>query len=254
MHRPLARIEPRRGLVLPCRHARRDLGDIVGARRARAPRRCPAAPRRGPRAPPARRPTARSRPGGSGRSPRRRCRDGSPGSCRGGSAIALGRDLAELAADDDQAIRRLDQLVGDARIAAEQPDRERVACRRCRPCRSSCARPGSTAPRRSASSASYACRQVDAAAGQQQRPFGVGDQLRGALDVGAVGPDAPRRRAQASPRRSTKSSGGEIVRRRGRRPRARRAAPGPAGRRSPPRRRGAPVRGCGSSSRRGSAP
>ena len=36
---------------------------------------------------------------------------------------ALGRDLAELAADDDQAIRRLDQVVGDARIAAEQADR-----------------------------------------------------------------------------------------------------------------------------------
>ena len=39
-------------------------------------------------------------------------------------------------------------------------------------------------------------RQVDAAAGQQQRPLGLGDQLRGALDIGAVGADAPRRRLQ----------------------------------------------------------
>ena len=37
---------------------------------------------------------------------------------------------------------------------------------------------------------------MDAAAGQQQRPLGPGDQPRGALDVGAVGADAPRRRLQ----------------------------------------------------------
>ena len=72
----------------------------------------------------------------------------------GGSAIALGRDLAELAADDEQAVRRLDQIVGDARIAAEQTRPTAGACRRCRPCRSSCARPGSTAPRRSAAARS----------------------------------------------------------------------------------------------------
>src|SRR5262249_60959675 len=40
--------------------------------------------------------------------------------------VALGGDLAELAADDDETIRGLDQLVRDPRIAAEQPRRERV--------------------------------------------------------------------------------------------------------------------------------
>ena len=34
VHRPVARIEPRRGIVFPGLHARRDLGDIVGPRRA----------------------------------------------------------------------------------------------------------------------------------------------------------------------------------------------------------------------------
>ena len=34
VHRPVARIEPRRRVVLPGLHARRDLGDIIGPRRA----------------------------------------------------------------------------------------------------------------------------------------------------------------------------------------------------------------------------
>ena len=39
---------------------------------------------------------------------------------------ALGGDLAELAADGDQAVGGRDQVVGDARVAAEQPGGERV--------------------------------------------------------------------------------------------------------------------------------
>ena len=39
---------------------------------------------------------------------------------------ALGRDLAQLASDDDEQVRRGDQVVGDAAVAAEQPGAERV--------------------------------------------------------------------------------------------------------------------------------
>src|SRR6202030_1255918 len=40
--------------------------------------------------------------------------------------IALRRNLAELASDHDETVRRLDHLVGDARITAEEPDRKRM--------------------------------------------------------------------------------------------------------------------------------
>ena len=194
MHRPVARIEPRRGIVFPGLHARGDFGDIVGPRRA----------------------------GGGGAIRQRLGKVFEPGPRiapqrdLGGDAAAdlfgddvemnhrdvgrrqreaLGRDLAELAADDDQAIRRLDQVVGDARIAAEQADRQRVragdaalAAHRVRDRdRLRFGEAGQRAP---------GFGQVNPAAGQQQRPFCLGDQLRGALDIGAIGADAPGRRLQ----------------------------------------------------------
>ncbi len=194
MHRPVARIEPRRGIVLPGLHPRRDLGDIVGPRRASS--RAAIRQRIGKVFEPGARIAPERDLGGDTaadlfgddvemdhRDVGRRQRE------------ALGRDLAQLAADHDQAVRRLDQVVGDARIAAEQADRQRVragdaalAAHRVRDRdRLRFGEAGQRAP---------GFGQVDAAAGQQQRPFGFGDQLRGALDVGTVGADAPGRRLQ----------------------------------------------------------
>ena len=164
----------------------------------------------------------------------------------GGSAIALGRDLAELAADDEQAIRRLDQIVGDPRIAAEQPDRERVragdaalAAHRVRDrdrLRLGEARAARRTPRRDG------CRRRPAAAAAWR---GRSTRRRARCRRGRGGCAAPARATSLA-------SIDEILGRRnhagrGRHPRARRAAPGPAGPRSRPRRRAATVRGCGSS-------
>src|SRR6266851_1683271 len=44
----------------------------------------------------------------------------------GQQRVAPRRDLAELAADDDEAVGRRDEIVGDARIAAEETGREWV--------------------------------------------------------------------------------------------------------------------------------
>ncbi len=128
MHRPVARIEARRCLFLPGLHAPRDLGDVIGA--------CPAglggiARQRlgeileaGPRVAPQRDLGGMAAADLLGDDLKMDDRD-----MRRRDGVALGGDLAELASDHDQAVRRIDQLVGDARIAAEQPDRQRVDAR-----------------------------------------------------------------------------------------------------------------------------
>ncbi len=109
--------------------------------------------------------------------------------------IALGRNLAELAADDDEAVRSLDQFVGDARITAEEPDRKRMR-----------AGDAALAAHRmrdrdrlglgKAEQRVVSRREVDAAADQEQRPLGTRDQRGGAGNVRPIRPDAPRGHAQ----------------------------------------------------------
>ena len=251
MDRPVARIEARRGVVLPFPHAGRDLGDVVGARRTggggAVGQRFGEVFEPGARVAPQRDLGRNAAADLLGDDVEMDDRDMRRRQCE-----ALGRDLAELAADDDQAIRRLDQIVGDARIAPEQAEIERagagdaaLAAHRVRD--RDRLRLGETGQR------VPGFRQVDAAAGQQDRPLGLRDQPCGALDIGAVRADAARRRLQ---RRFVDDEilGREIVRRRAPRPPARRAAPARAVPRSPPRRRAAPARERGRSSRRGSAP
>ena len=91
----------------------------------------------------------------------------------------LGRDLAQLAADHQQAIGRVDQVVGDARVAAVQPGRQgmdawnaALAAHRMR--HRDVQRLGQFLQRR------IRARQMDAAAGQDQRPLRLGQERRGA--------------------------------------------------------------------------
>ena len=94
---------------------------------------------------------------------------------------ALGRDLAELAADDDQRVGGGDELVGDARIAAEQSGGQRMragdrALARHR------VRDRDAVALRQREQRVISLRDVDAAADQQQRPLGLGDERGRALE------------------------------------------------------------------------
>ena len=115
--------------------------------------------------------------------------------CFRGQRITLGSNLAELAPDDDKAVRSFDQLVCDARIAAEEPDRKRMragdaalAAHRMRD--RDRLRLGKRQKRR------VRPREVDAAADQEQRSLSERDQRGGAGNVRPIRPDAPRRHAQ----------------------------------------------------------
>ena len=152
--RPLARnggAAPPRRAMTPSgpgsrRHNRRAPPALASPRRR--------APRRDPRARPWRRPTAPRLPAGSGRSPRRRCRDGSAGSFPAATHSAWSRSrraCSRRRRDSPRPRSARWRCANSGRRARPKAD----GCRRCRPCRSSYARPGSTAPRQSASSASY---------------------------------------------------------------------------------------------------
>ena len=138
---------------------------------------------------------------------------------------ALGRDLAELAADDDQAVRLRDQVVGDARIAAEQAGRERMragdralAGHRVR---DRDAEALGEREQRVVALARCGCRRRPAAAAARpwrSAPRRARDRA-GRGGCGAPAPSASPRRPR-NPRRRNRA-------RRGRRPPARRAPPGP---------------------------
>ncbi len=105
---------------------------------------------------------------------------------------ALGRDLAELAADHQQAVRGVDQVVGDARVAPEEPGRERMragdAALAAHGMRDRNAeRLGQLLQR------GVGAGQMHAAAGQDQRPLRLREEGRRAHDVVGRGPDAPAR-------------------------------------------------------------
>jgi hypothetical protein len=112
MHRPVARIEPVRGIVLPGPHARRDLGRIVGS--CRAGGRAAIRQRIGKVLEPGARIAPKRDLGGYtaadllGNDVEMDHRDVGRRQCE-----ALGRNFDKLAADNDQAIRRRDQVVDD---------------------------------------------------------------------------------------------------------------------------------------------
>src|SRR5262249_24935391 len=125
MYRPLGGTESPRRLVAPCRHPRRDLGDVIGAPRPCSPGLV--SERLGEILEPR-----------SGVTPQRHVRGAAPADLLRENVevdqryslrrqrVALGGNLSELAADDDEAVRSFDQLVGDARITAEKSDRKRM--------------------------------------------------------------------------------------------------------------------------------
>ncbi len=123
--------------------------------------------------------------------------------------IALRCNLAELAADDDEAVGSLDQFVGDARITAEEPDRKRMgtgdaalAAHRMRDRDRLCL--GKT------EQCFVSHREVNAAADEEQRPLGTRDQRGGTGNLRPIRPDAPRRHAQCR-RIDRKIFGREVV-------------------------------------------
>ena len=189
--RPLVGAQPDLRLGAPALHPRRDLGDVVGARRLRP--RTVVLERVGEilQAEPG---IADQRDLGTGRPPDL-LRDDvqvDQGHVRRHQGKALGGDLPQLAADDDQAVRAFDQLVGDARKAAEQPGGERMGAGqpalagdrvghgnglRLGKVPNGVIRPG----------------QVNAAADQQDRALRVPDERRSPVHIGAVGAGSPRR-------------------------------------------------------------
>jgi hypothetical protein len=192
--RPLSRIEARRRLFLPGGHAARDLGDVIGARGAgtggAVAERLGQILEPGPGIAPQRELGGMAAADLLGDDLEMNDRD-----MRRRDGVTLGSDFAELAADHDQAVGGVDQLVGDARGSGEQPDIQRMragdaalAAHRVRD--RDRLRLGESEQCR------VALRQMDAAADQQQRPLGAGDQLCGAVDVGAVGADAAGRDRQ----------------------------------------------------------
>ena len=163
-----------------------------------------------------------------------------------------GRDFAELAGNHDQRVGARDQIIGNARVAAEQAGGERVRARD-RALAGHRVRDRNAEAFREREQRVIAFRDVDAAADQQQRPLGLRDDLRGALDLGRVGARAARLRLQRT-LVDPEIRGVEIVlavadvfrhveHDRPRPPRS-----------SRPRRRGAAARECAWSPRRGSAP
>jgi hypothetical protein len=118
--------QPRRDRAPPHRHPLADLGGVVGADRAQPER----AIGHG------REQILEARPGVAPERDRRRIAptdllrhdvevdERLAGRWHG---IAFGRDLAQLAADHEQAVGGLDQIVGAPRIAAENPGRKRVS-------------------------------------------------------------------------------------------------------------------------------
>ena len=162
------------------------------------------------------------------------------------------RDFAELAGDHDQRVGGGDQIVGDARVAAEQPGRERMRAGD-RALAGHRVRDRNAEAFREREQRIVGFRDVDAAADEQERALGFGDDLGGALqlsaDRAACGAPAPSRSLHRPRNRRHRNHA-----RRGRHPPARRARPAPAARRSPPRKRGAPIRGFAWYLRRGSAP
>ena len=116
----------------------------------------------------------------------------------GGIGEALGRDLAELAADHDQRVGGRDQVVGDA-VDSGRTGRPRAdRCRRSRPCRSWCGRPGCRALRRTRAARSAGLRDVDAAADQEQRPLGLRSSAAARSTVVRVRAGAARRRLEGA--------------------------------------------------------
>jgi len=109
---------------------------------------------------------------------------------RGQQCVAFGRDLAELAADHEQTIRRGDEVVGDAGIASEQTRRQRV-----RAGNGALAAHG-VGNRRGGELDERLQRRMCAgemhpATGQHQRPLGLREQRRRTLDRLPRRPRAP---------------------------------------------------------------
>ena len=102
---------------------------------------------------------------------------------------ALGRDLTQLAAHHQQAIRHAHQVVGDPRIAPEDSGRERMGAGD-RALAGHGVRDGDALVLREAGQGLLRLTDMDAAAGQDQRPFGLGQQRCGAREVGGIGPHA----------------------------------------------------------------
>ena len=146
----------------------------------------------------------------------------------GRHGVALGRDLAELAADDEEAVGFLDQRVGDAVVAAEQPGAERIGAGD-RALAGHGVRDRNRVGAREIREHVGGAADVDAAAGEHERAAGLGEKRRGARGRGAVRPAAQRGRRlvgrdwRRNPRPRTAAS-------RGRCPPARRRRPAPAAR------------------------
>ena len=180
--RPFRRVEPCGCLVAPCRHPLRNLGDVFGASGAGLP--SVVGERFGEVFEP-----------GAGIAPQRHF--GRPAAAdllgdnlqvnerdrRRGQRIALGGDLAELAADHDETVRRLDQLVRDPRIAAEEASRERVGAGNAA-LAAHRVRDRDRLRLREGQQCFVPGREMDAAADQDQRTPGARHQCRGARDVG----------------------------------------------------------------------
>ena len=206
--RLLIRIEPRRRLLPPCPHPGGNFADVIGARGAGLPgivgKRFAEIIEPGAGVAPQRYRRRPAAPDLLGEDVEMNQRDR-----RCGQRVALGRDLAELAAYDQQTIRRLDQLVGDPRIAAEQPDRKPV-------CAGDATFPAHGVGDRDrlrlgkGKQRLVSRREVDAAADQYQRPLGAGEERGGTGDVGPVGPNTPRRGAQGR-RIDREVLGGKVV-------------------------------------------
>ena len=111
----------------------------------------------------------------------------------GRHGVALGRDLAELAADDEEAVRFLDQRVGDAVVAAEQPGAERIGAGD-RALAGHGVRDRNLAGAREIREHVGGAADVDAAAGEHERAAGLRKERRGALGRSAVRPAAQRGR------------------------------------------------------------
>ncbi len=95
---------------------------------------------------------------------------------------ALGRDFAQLAADNDEAIRCRDHRVGDAVVTTEQSGGERMRAGNGALARHG-VRDGNALPFGQLQQRLIGLRDVDAAAGEDQRALGVADQGRRLVDT-----------------------------------------------------------------------